>query len=512
MVKYIDYLSGGISMKEDNVAKKSHAGVIICCVLTGILGIAGGLIGGYFIGSPSSEDQKILDEYHLLKEDWLYGNEVEYISDYASSGLVNGIAGSVKDPYTFYTKNYEDQGLSTDGTGFGFSSHSYDGGLYVSTVHTGPSEGKLYIGDILYAVKRGNEEKYDFKSHTSTEIHNYLGQNSTAGTSYVFSLLRNGTETDVTLQKGIYSEKASEVLEEPTDLNNNTMTIRVNTFLGSPSIDVKTKIQTRLTQGKTIRKLVIDLRQNGGGYVSEAMNLAKLFVKKGTLIYQLVNKDGKVIESGSQTGDPYFSIDDYSIITDSGTASASEIFTLAMRAGANTKVVGFKSYGKGIAQQFKTFSDGSVIRYTSAYVYGPEKENETMYEEGKDDDKVMCIHGKGIVPDVVYSTDYQFLQSAAAFYSNISVSESGMNYMLKFMNFVYKNDIDRTYSSTYQFGDAIKEFSAFTAIEYSDNSYLTAFDSEGKVSKNLNDKLVKKSYDEYLVYYGKLTKEASLSD
>ena len=91
------------------------------------------------------------------------------------------------------------------------------------------------------------------------------------------------------------------------------------------------------------------MRGNGGGYLNQAAEAASLFVKKDTLIYEMVDKNGKVKESYRQQKDPLFQIPQYSFITDSSSASATEVFALALRAGADAKIYGFKTYGKGIA-------------------------------------------------------------------------------------------------------------------------------------------------------------------
>lgn len=511
-------------MKDKNrpIDASTHRKIVLLTAIFGLaIGVSGGIVGGYYLNKLPADEQKLVDEYRLLKENWLYGNEEKYLSDYAAAGLAYGIAtgtdsdgNSLYDPYTFYTQNYSDQGLSTDHKGFGFNSHSYNGGLYVVEVHpgsesgsSGPSEGKLFVGDVLYGVTRGSESYYDFTLHTQSEISAYLSALQDTTTVYAFNVTRGDKTLTVSLTRGDYSDRLVDVLETPSTENGRTLTVRINLFLGSPTYALKSTLDYYLSQG-TVNKLVLDLRGNGGGYIEEAKTMASLFVKKGTLIYELVNKDGKVIAKETQTKDPEYSFPAYSILIDSGTASASEIFTLAMRAGTDAEVIGLKSYGKGIAQFLKTFSDGSTIRYTSAYVYGAERKDETMYEEGKDSDDVLCIHGKGILPDVTYAQDYGFLQTVADYTSSLAPTLSQMNYLLKMMNFVYPDkNYPTAYSSTYHFTDAIQSFALAMSSKYSDPSLLSAFSSEGTVAKKVNDRLVKESFDAYLSEYAKLTEE-----
>ena len=123
------------------------------------------------------------------------------------------------------------------------------------------------------------------------------------------------------------------------------MAVRIDTFLGNPYYILDAMIYNYYSKSK-INKLIIDLRENGGGYVRQAEKISKLFVEKGTFIYSLVNKDNKVITESYQRNEPKYKIPSYSLIIDNNTASTSELLTLAMRAGTNAKIYGFKSYGK----------------------------------------------------------------------------------------------------------------------------------------------------------------------
>lgn len=505
-------------MDENKEQKRRQKLILITSMtLTGVLCLAGGLIGGYFINKLPADEQKLVDEYRVLKDDWLYGNEATYLGDNAAAGLISGVSDAQDDPYTFYTQNYTDQGLGTDHLGFGFTSHSYDGGLYLTEIHTGnpsssagPSEGKLFIGDVLYGVTRGADDYYDFASHSYADVQTYLSQTINATTPFVFKVKRGDGSAvkDVTIYRGNYTERYIDVLQTPAVANGNVLAVRINTFLGNPTSSLRGTLDYYLSRG-SIDKLVIDLRGNGGGYVNEADSMAKLFVDKGTLIYKMIDKNGKTISQDTQNAVPTYTIPSYSVLIDSNTASASEIFTLAMRAGTNATVLGLKSYGKGIAQEFQTFADGSVLRYTAAYVYGPERKNETMYDEGTDSDAIMCIQGKGIIPDQTFSTDYIYLQGTLTLDTSLAVNQASMNFLLKMMTQLHSTALtSSTYNDSYHFDDLLRETSAYLATEYSDTSLLSRYQSNGNVSKALNDKIVKTSYDGYLAYYSELTKES----
>ncbi len=488
--------------------KKRQNKTALIVSLSLLFGVGIGTGTGYLVFSKTMgltlEEKKLIEGYRLLKEEWLFGNEETEFSSLAMKGLISSVSDNQGDPYTFYTDSQEAQGLSVDGKGFGFSSHSYDGGLYISEIHpfSPADKSNLKIGDVLTAVKRGEEEDYDFASHSVSEIKDYLSEKKSADMVYRFSVKRGETGFRLSLKKGEYSERLVRVLSTPTAENGNTLTVKVNTFLGDP---VSALIGTLEEYKDKTDRLVLDLRGNGGGYVSQAESMAKLFVKKGTMIDTMMDKKGKKVSSCYQEENPTYSFSHYGIILDADSASASESFTLAMRAGTDCTVYGFKSYGKGIAQSFKYFSDKSVIRYTYAYVYGQERENETMYDEGKDSDNVLCIHKKGILPDVPYQRDYTFLSMVADYTGTLGISDYGQNFFLRALSYLYPSLYPETYSASYHFVDAVKDYADKTAERYQDDSFLKAFDEDGSVNKRLNDRFVKECYDAYLEGYDALT-------
>lgn len=473
--------------------KKTKFGMIVAGF--SILFLAVGLGSGYAISKVVNglkpEEKKLIDEYRLLKEDWLYGNESQYLADLAAKGLISNVASDKNDPYTFYTSTTAEQGLSTDGKGFGFLSHYYDGGLYVSEVYTDSTsyQAGLREGDVLMSLKIDDGETYLFQEHSLSEINQKLSSATSDDSTYLFEGYRKEKKVSFSLKRGFYSENLINIIEKPSSENGKTMVLKVNTFLGNPTSALDGCLRESYSENQ-IQTLVLDLRGNGGGYVSQACEMAELFVKKGTLIYQLRDKNDRVVEEETQTKDPKYVIPDFKIILDHNTASASEIFTLAMLKGTECKTYGLTSYGKGIAQSFKTFSDGSVIRYTYAKVYGPDKNGENP----------ICIHGVGIQPDVAFTFDYSFLSSAMDF-SSIGISESGQNHFLEVLNCLYPGAYPSSYSQTYHFPTAIEQYAASLFEKYGEEDLQIAFNEKGGMAKRVNDILNKESYDAYLSYY-----------
>lgn len=130
-----------------------------------------------------------------------------------------------------------------------------------------------------------------------------------------------------------------------------------------------------------IESLIIDLRDNGGGYLTSASDIANLFLKKGEVIYSLEKKK-EIIEYEDDTDE----MRKYSIIVliNENTASAAEILASALKDSYGATLVGVTSFGKGTVQNTKNLNSGSILKYTSAKWLRPNGE---------------CVDGVGILPD-----------------------------------------------------------------------------------------------------------------
>lgn len=499
--------------------KKRKFGPIVILTLTSLIV---GTVGGVFLHKYaflSKTERQMIDEYRLLKDDWLYGNEEEYLNGKVLSGILKEPAEASDDPYTFYTSDLSKQNLSVSNSGFGFSSRYYDGYLMVNEIHDGDglvpsaSKNKLMKKDIIKKARRASATEYfDFKTHTRNEIDAYLSDKNHVKEDYTFLLERDGSEMEVVMKASAFQQNTTQIIQYPKEENGYTMLIQIDTFLGNPYLSVKTAIESQL-KNTEIRKLVFDLRGNGGGYVEQAYELASLFVEKGTLVYELRDKNGQVTTAKTQTENPKFSIKDYGIIIDSNSASASEIFTLSMRAGTSCIVYGNKSYGKGIAQNLKTYSDGSVVRYTANYVYGPKRKNDTLVQNPSlpySYNDVICIQGSGIVPDVGYTCDiddYTLLYPAYDYTLSYGLKESAMDFFLKALAYIYPSaGFPDSFSGDYVFSDSVRQYAKLLTLKYHEE--YQAFDQKGRLSKAVNDKFNKDTYDRYLKDHDAVTSSA----
>ena len=120
----------------------------------------------------------------------------------------------------------------------------------------------------------------------------------------------------------------------------------------------------------SIKSLVIDLRDNTGGYLNAANDISDLFLESGQIIYKIKDRDGK-ISSYSAKSSIYKKFNKIVVIINENSASASEILTLALKDNLGAKVVGEKSFGKGTVQETKQLSSGAMVKYTTSYWLSP---------------------------------------------------------------------------------------------------------------------------------------------
>ena len=204
----------------------------------------------------------------------------------------------------------------------------------------------------------------------------------------VVSLIKNTTgEFKLQLQRGddiVEVTLKNELLITPNIdyyMIDNTKTgyLYMETFSNTLATQVKDALAELESEGMT--SLIIDLRNNTGGYLTAATDVASIFLEKGKRIYSLEYQD-EVTNYNDKTREHK----EYEIVViiNENTASASEILAAALKESYGATIVGATSFGKGKVQQTMQLDDGSMVKYTSAYWLTPSG---------------TCIDNTGIVPD-----------------------------------------------------------------------------------------------------------------
>lgn len=178
-----------------------------------------------------------------------------------------------------------------------------------------------------------------------------------------------------------YSVEVKELLVPAIEYNkiDNIGYLKILTF--SESLKEQVKNVLNELENEKITSLIIDLRDNTGGFLSAARDVASMFLEKDSIIYSLEDKDGmQTFKDKTDESKNYKII----IIQNESSASASEVLIAALKENNKAITVGTTTYGKGKVQQTYSLENGGMVKYTSARWLTP---------SGK------CVDGEGIIPD-----------------------------------------------------------------------------------------------------------------
>ena len=149
-------------------------------------------------------------------------------------------------------------------------------------------------------------------------------------------------------------------------IDQSTAYIRIERF----SQTTYSEFMQKLEKLPKFQNIIIDLRQNGGGYVKPALQIVDEFLEKGTLIMYTKDRAGDIEESIATGSSKYKGTNAYLLI-DENSASASEIIAGAFQDNDRATIIGRRSFGKGLVQQFLEFQDGSSARITVSRYFTP---------------------------------------------------------------------------------------------------------------------------------------------
>lgn len=210
--------------------------------------------------------------------------------------------------------------------------------------------------------------------NTIKDVSEYIN-NKNIGDKITLEILRNEEHISYTMEIAMVLSNS----EESSILNNHIGYLKISTF--SNTLKEQTKIHLNDLESSGIDSLIIDLRDNTGGFLSAAYDVASMFLEKGRVIYSLEENEN-IVTSKDETDEKR----DYKIIVliNEQSASASEVLAASLVESYGAITVGETSYGKGKVQQTHTLSDGSMVKYTTARWLTPNNN---------------CIDGIGIIPN-----------------------------------------------------------------------------------------------------------------
>lgn len=316
------------------------------------------------------EDLKeFLNVYESIVDSYYEDVDKKEILNNAVSAMLNYL----DDNYTTYMNSEEKEELARrlEGSYRGIGISILGCTIEAVTENTPAARAGMQAGDIIVKVDDVDLTTCEDGSKITSLIKNNDKK------EVKVSVKRNEEILDFTLspEKIIVSAVDSKMIEN-TDIGY----IGISIF----SSNIGSQFKTALTdlKNKGMQKLIIDVRQNSGGYLDGAKDIASQILPKGKLIYTLQTKDKKTKyydETSEKLDMPIV------VLIDSGSASSSEILTAALKDSMGVTVIGEKSYGKGKVQQTYDLDDGGLAKLTTALWLRPNGE---------------CVDGIGITPDI----------------------------------------------------------------------------------------------------------------
>ena len=303
-------------------------------------------------------------------------------------GAKKGLVEALEDPYTLYmtadeTKEFYDDLHGNVGSGIGVEVGVRDG--YVRVLRTLPDnparKAGILAGDILFKVD--GEEVWSLSAdEVATKIRGETGSKVTV------TVVRDGKEYSYEMTREVINNVSAYVEYDGT-----TAIIHVTRFDEDTGKKVQTMAQEFLK--RDVRKVILDLRNNGGGYVSAATDLLSLWLDNQAVVMQKSLHYGNT-ETKTSSGKAILRNTKTVVLVNGSTASAAEIVAGALQDYGIAQIVGEKTYGKGVVQGLYDLSDGGTLKSTIAEWHTP---------------KDRSINKTGIAPDIEVERSYEDINS-----------------------------------------------------------------------------------------------------
>lgn len=333
-------------------------------------------------GLPDQLDySSVNDVYNALKQNY----NGKLTSSQLLDGLKHGLASATGDPYTEYFTAKEAQNFTNElnntfsGIGAQLSADDQGNIEIISPIKGYPADNAgLKPKDIIASIDGTTTSGMS----VDQAVNKIRGE---AGTQVKLQIVRGGTQIlnfTITRQNIQLPSVTSKILD------GNIGYMQISSF-GNDTAGLAQKAADSF-KNNHVKGIVLDLREDPGGLLDAAVNVSSLWLPSDKLIVEERGTIGTT--SHYSSGNDELAGIPTVVLVDSGTASAAEITTAALRDnGAAVRVIGEKSYGKGVVQQIINFGDGSELKVTVASWYRPNGQN---------------INKKGITPDqIVHLTD-----------------------------------------------------------------------------------------------------------
>ena len=356
-------------------------GFLVAVIAVGIFfALTGG--GGQMAVQSSGADSAV-NKLKLLEQyiDYYYYKSDEVSKEDMQNGMFKGLVESLGDVYSCYFTPQEYQSLQqqTEGVYFGigaYVSKDVESGACVisGVIKDTPAEAAgLMEGDVIYSV-----EGKEMNGLELEEVVSYIKGDE--GTKVHITIYRNGEPIEMELTRArVTSPTVDSEMKE-----NGIGYLQITEFDDVTTAQFEENFASLKEQG--MKGLIIDLRSNPGGNVTTVCEIAEKLLPEG-LVFYMEDKNGKRTEYPCKGADFDLPL---VVLVNEYSASAAEILSGAIKDAGIGKLVGKKTFGKGIVQTVAPLDDGSAIKLTIANYYT---------RNGND------IHLKGIEPDIEVDMD-----------------------------------------------------------------------------------------------------------
>lgn len=334
---------------------------------------------GYSYAQLANDEnvQDFLNVYSKIVSQYYEDVDKKAVIDSAISGMTNYL----DDTYTSYLDEDKANSLKTElnKTYVGIGVVLKDNKV-VNIIENSPAhKAGIMAGDIVTKVN-GN----DVTDISKEQLAKMINENSEGAD---IAVARNGEILE-------FDNIKPETLNSPSItynmVENGIAYMKISVFSNTLSQQIKFAI-TELSK-QNMSKLLIDLRDNTGGYLEQAYESAELFLEKGKVVYSLVDKSNKIKKVKDETEEkqniPVI------ILVNGNTASAAEIFAASLKDSYGANIVGKTTFGKGKVQHTYSLDSGGLVKYTSSKWLRPNGQ---------------CIDNIGITPD--YDIDNSVTQN-----------------------------------------------------------------------------------------------------
>ena len=340
-----------------------------------LIGILGGFLAGFLVTAklglnrqPSPLSAGVDSVFLLMQRQALDPPD----ETTATVGAINGLLQSNGDLYARYLpkddfKSYSEMMQGSFG-GIGVVLAEENGNVRVASVYgdTPAQRAGIEAGDWFYEIDGIQQDSW-----TSQEIQRLV--KGEPGTTVTITLCRPYTETDTMniryplgVPYTVTIERA--IIEVPVTkaelLDGDVGYIRLFEFNRMAGEAVRRDIATLVEAGAT--RFILDLRDNPGGDLSQAISVASIFIEEGVIVKVESRVDGETVMN--TTGTTVLPTEPVIVLIDENSASASEIVAGAIRDHGRGKLVGMKTFGKGSVQTVLNYKDGAIILTTAHYL------------------------------------------------------------------------------------------------------------------------------------------------